>query len=180
MFDVTETGKRIKAIRGNVKQSECAEMLGISRAALSQYENGKRKIETDILYKFCELFGVSADYITGLSPNPTVNEDLQAGMKYTGLSQPAIESLKVVQSFHGKRITEPLNELLINTAFYDLLLTLMSLQNESEQFIKTETKERIDIDDKCDMLRYRASRITENIYNSFDWRESNEHNGKQK
>lgn len=47
MFDVTETGKRIKAIRGNVKQSECAEMLGISRAALSQYENGKRKIEME-------------------------------------------------------------------------------------------------------------------------------------
>lgn len=74
MYNGTDTGKRIKAIRGNMKQEECANKLGISRAALSSYENGYRTMDIEILYKFSELFNVSTDYILGRTPNPTIIE----------------------------------------------------------------------------------------------------------
>lgn len=96
MFDVTAIGKRIKEVRGNMKQEECAIKLGISRAALSSYENGSRTMDIEILYKFCELFNVSTDYLLGRTPHSTINEDTQNALKITGLSEKALENIKVL------------------------------------------------------------------------------------
>ena len=96
MFNVTETGKRIKAIRGSMKQEECAEKIGISRAALSSYENGSRTMDIEILYKFSELFNVSTDYLLGRTPHSTTDEDEQNVLKVTGLSEKALENIRVL------------------------------------------------------------------------------------
>lgn len=96
MFNVTETGKRIKAIRGSMKQEECAEKIGISRAALSSYENGSRTMDIEILYKFSELFNVSTDYLLGRTPHSTTDEDEQNALKVTGLSEKALENIRVL------------------------------------------------------------------------------------
>lgn len=60
-------GKRLKEIRGEMKQVECAKRLGIARSALSHYEQGRENMSVDTLIKISKLFNVSADYILGLT-----------------------------------------------------------------------------------------------------------------
>lgn len=94
MFDVTETGKRIKELRGKTSQDKCAKDLGISRGALSYYENGERKPDAELLYRMSEYFGVSADYILGLSNTMTIDKDIQTACKVTGLNEETILKLE--------------------------------------------------------------------------------------
>lgn len=93
MFDVKKMGKRIKELRGKASQDECAENLGISRGALSFYEQGKRTPDAEIIYRMCEYFNVSSDYLLGLTDNKTANTDLQAVCAFTGLNEDAIENI---------------------------------------------------------------------------------------
>jgi len=41
--------------------------IGASKSTLSQYENGKRKPELDMIIKVSEYLGISADYLIGLT-----------------------------------------------------------------------------------------------------------------
>lgn len=68
---------RLKQLRSenNFSQSEIAERLGISRQSYINYELGKRAIDSELLIKMSELYGVSVDYILGLSLSPKLNED---------------------------------------------------------------------------------------------------------
>lgn len=58
---------RLKELRlkSGKKQSEIAELLGVTPAALSYYETGKRALDADAIVKLSDLFGVSADYFLG-------------------------------------------------------------------------------------------------------------------
>lgn len=51
-------------------QEQLADALGISRAALSHYEKGRREPDFQIVTKVAEFFGVSSDYILGLTDDP--------------------------------------------------------------------------------------------------------------
>lgn len=61
----------LKSLRkqSNMSQAELAKLLGISRSAVSNYENGIRRPNQDMLIKFARFFNVSTDYILGHS-NP--------------------------------------------------------------------------------------------------------------
>ena len=93
MFDVNKMGDRIKELRGDIPQDICANDLGISRGALSFYEHGKRKPDADVLYEICKYFGVSADYILGLSDVKTTDINFKSVCDYTGLNEEAIENI---------------------------------------------------------------------------------------
>lgn len=93
MFNAKTIGKRIKYLRGIMPQEQCAKDLGISRGALSFYENGERKPDAEILVRMCEYFNVSADYLLGLSDVASVEADVQTACKVTGLSERAIKKL---------------------------------------------------------------------------------------
>lgn len=93
MFDVKIMGERIKKLRGKQSQDECAKALGISRGALSFYENGERKPDADVIYVMAKHFDVSADYILGLSSEPSAKIEAQAISNLTGLSQKAIDNI---------------------------------------------------------------------------------------
>lgn len=60
---------RIKFLREEKKllQSDIAKILGISSAAVGNYENEKRDIPTHYLKILSEHFGVSIDYLLGKS-----------------------------------------------------------------------------------------------------------------
>lgn len=61
------SGKVLKNLRlqANLSQSELAQMLGISRSAVSSYESGTRSPNHDVLLKLAVLFNVSTDYLLG-------------------------------------------------------------------------------------------------------------------
>lgn len=131
MFDVKKMGKRIRELRGNISQDKCADALGISRGALSFYENGDRKPDAEIIFKMADYFNVSSDYLIGLSDYKTTDTNLQAACKYTGLSEKAILQL---QEYYTTNLNT-LNSIIEDNSFYNLL-------TELNEF--AETKRRID------------------------------------
>ena len=65
---------RLKDLRedADLKQKEIAEYLHIKQNTYSQYENGQRQLPIDILIKLAEYYGVSTDYILGLTKNKNI------------------------------------------------------------------------------------------------------------
>ena len=64
--------RRIRDLREDMDltQKEVAQNLNCSQQVYSNYELGQRDIPTDILIKLSKFYGVSTDYILGLSDNP--------------------------------------------------------------------------------------------------------------
>ena len=62
------TGFRLKELRieNSLTQQQVAKIMGITRSAYSNYENGLRMPEMETLKKLCVYFKVSADYLLGL------------------------------------------------------------------------------------------------------------------
>ena len=55
-------------------QRQVAADLKISQALLSHYENGAREPGIDFICRACRYYGVTADYMLGLSDSPSGNE----------------------------------------------------------------------------------------------------------
>ena len=60
---------RLKDLRedGDITQKELSEYLHIKQNTYSQYENGQRQLPIDILIRLARYYGVSTDYILGLT-----------------------------------------------------------------------------------------------------------------
>lgn len=60
---------RLKDVREDrdVKQKTVAEYLHIKQNTYSQYENGQRQIPVECLIKLAKFYGVSTDYLLGLT-----------------------------------------------------------------------------------------------------------------
>lgn len=67
------SGDRIRATRRarNLTGGEVARRLGISAQYYYNIENGRRKLSAELAAGLAQLFGVSADYLLGLSDDPS-------------------------------------------------------------------------------------------------------------
>lgn len=88
-------GERIRKLLQGNPITKAAKEMEITQSLLSDIINGKKKqgISSSTLRTMCTYFNVSADYLLGLTDNATVDPELQAVCKYTGLSQAAAEIL---------------------------------------------------------------------------------------
>lgn len=68
-FDIKEMGNRIKELRTEKKlgQNQLADLLGVSNASISYWETGKQVPSAEVIFKLAQFFGVSADFILGIS-----------------------------------------------------------------------------------------------------------------
>ncbi|MBQ6890319.1 MAG: helix-turn-helix transcriptional regulator [Oscillospiraceae bacterium] len=68
--------QRIRDMREDrdLKQRQVAEFLNCSQQVYSNYELGQRDIPTDVLIRLSEFYGVSVDYLLGLTNNPKRNK----------------------------------------------------------------------------------------------------------
>ena len=68
-------GTVLKQLRKNhnLTQKELGDRMGLSKAVISKYENGLGYPSYDILIKFAEHFGVTTDYLLGVSKGKTVD-----------------------------------------------------------------------------------------------------------
>ena len=62
-------GSRIRKLRKKnyMSQAELAKKIGVSASAIGMYEQNRRTPDNDTLREFCEIFGVTSDYLLGLS-----------------------------------------------------------------------------------------------------------------
>lgn len=85
-------------IMNDLNQTDFSKQIGLSRAIIIKLENGETKgYKTDILKKYSDFFGVSTDYILGLSNLKTKDEDIKMISGYTGLNE---ESLQVLNDMN--------------------------------------------------------------------------------
>ena len=87
-----------KRIRESVEssglsQQKIADNVGVSRQAISQYCDGSTIPNADKLMKIAQFFGVSADYLLGLSETRTTDPNLKEICSYTGLSEKSVALL---------------------------------------------------------------------------------------
>ena len=68
--------KRIRDLRedSDLTQKQVSSALNCSQQVYSNYELGQRDIPTDILIKLSSFYGVSVDYILGISDVPQIKK----------------------------------------------------------------------------------------------------------
>lgn len=64
--------RRIRDMREDhdLTQRQIAEMLNMPQSQYYRYEKGYRDFPIDILIRLSDLYGVSVDYLLGLTSNP--------------------------------------------------------------------------------------------------------------
>lgn len=87
---VPEVGQKIRQLRTqrNISQIALAKYLGVSKSVVSSYENEIHYPPYDILLQIARLFGVSTDYLLGISGNRTINVD--------GLTDKQVEAVSLI------------------------------------------------------------------------------------
>lgn len=76
-------GERIAALRraAGLSQEQLAELLEVSRQAVSKWETGQTQPEADRIPRICAVFSVSADELLGIIPHTPVQETVQEERK---------------------------------------------------------------------------------------------------
>lgn len=66
-------GERLERLRmeHGLSQDQLAEAVGLTRAAVSHYEKGRRRPDFDTVRKLADFFHVSTDYLLGLTDEPS-------------------------------------------------------------------------------------------------------------
>lgn len=61
--------KRLYDLRidNELRQEDVAQILNISSQAYGMYENGKRSLPIEHLITLCKYYGITSDYLLGLS-----------------------------------------------------------------------------------------------------------------
>lgn len=86
---------RIRGLReGTLNQGEFADSVGISRGAMSYYEQESRTPDIGVLRAICTKYNVSADYLLGIIPDP--NHQVADVCHKTGLSPEAVKTLNLI------------------------------------------------------------------------------------
>lgn len=68
--------KRLRDLRedNDLTQQNVADMLFINRRTYAAYENGINSMTPETLIKISNIYGVSIDYLLGLTDNPKRNK----------------------------------------------------------------------------------------------------------
>lgn len=119
---MVDIGNKIKALRVSQKitQNEFATRLGVTKSAISSYENGSRLPSYDILIKISRIFKVSTDYLLGC-----VDEKAQS-VSVSGLTESQIAAVK--GSVHAFRAYNVMRQQLPQ-----------DIQTQLDEFVETGT-----------------------------------------
>lgn len=119
----TVFSKRLKELRGRrgLTQQQIVDKLGFvvgTTQVYSNYENGQREPSYEVLCKLAGFFGVTTDYLLGLSGEelPQMQEITVA----TGLSATAISNISVLPKDERDRLSDLLEHWYLLAALRDL------------------------------------------------------------
>lgn len=91
-----EMGQKLMRLRADKTQDEVSRALSVRRETVKQWENAERHIKATDLIKLSEYYGVSVDYLLGISDIQAVSADVQGAIKTLGISQKAVERIRYV------------------------------------------------------------------------------------
>jgi len=90
----SERIRKLRTERG-MNQGQFADFVGVSRGAMSYYEQEARTPDIAVLKSICEKCGVSADYMLGLIPDQ--NHAVSDVCLETGLYPKAVKKLNLIK-----------------------------------------------------------------------------------
>lgn len=143
--------ERIGILRAKQGMSgeEFAAALGLEgknrRSTINNWESGANNVKADDIENICRVFGVSADWLLGLSDIETPNAEVQAICNYTGLSESAVEHLHtcVEQLNPENTYFNIVSDLLSGDDFYNAIAYLKRAKQMEE---KSSEKRKVDPD----------------------------------
>lgn len=76
-------------------QTDLADKLNTGKNTISRYETGQREMDTETLFKLCDIFGVTADYLLGRSDTSTfdLSEEEQKLLAAYRLADPRSQAM---------------------------------------------------------------------------------------
>lgn len=134
MIDFVQVGNKIAKYRKqhNMTQDELAEILFVTRQALSKWENGTSVPSTDTLLNLCKVFNVSFEEILCLDEeleideenifhgherlfivNKIINNELNVNLANVFYQFSPRERMVVLKAIKEKRINANINELVV-------------------------------------------------------------------
>ena len=57
---------RLYRKKANLTQKQLAQKLGVQNTAVSNWENGQNSIDTELLFRVCDIFGITINQIYGI------------------------------------------------------------------------------------------------------------------
>ena len=120
--------ERIGKLRANAKESQqqLADALSVKRETVKFWESGERQIKGADIAALAKHFGVSSDYLLGLTDYHTKDADLRTVCEYTGLTEQSISNIK--KCHEDKYISSRgpfLNDILSHPDFLSLLYEVL-------------------------------------------------------
>ncbi len=163
-----------RGLTGDVLSKE----IDISKSAISQYLSAKSFPKLDVLEKIREYFGVSYDYLLGVSGVRTPNPDLQSAIELLGLSEYSLRYIETMQQFEK----ELLDSLLCSEQGNSLLAYCLAAKKKFS-FIRSEIEsfnheyatsadwyaamhKASELEDTADLWKLRLSRSFETVVNA--------------
>lgn len=114
--------------------SKVSELTKISRPTINFWYNGERTPDAISLKKLSETFGISVDYLLGLSPVSSRDEDLQSAAKTTGLSEDSITKI-----INCREYKNTLDAVLKAPSFQKIIMNLSYMEFIVNKLIKPLT-----------------------------------------
>jgi transcriptional regulator with XRE-family HTH domain len=151
--DVQSIGNRIRELREkrDWTQEDLIEELKkyerVERSTLAKWETGRQDFKTKHIIALAEIFGVTSDYLLGLSSTPSIDPAIKSICNYTGLDEAAVEFLHFEPD---STFLEIINRFIKSYEFWDILDELQRIQFLSRMI--TEECEEIS-DEQFDTLK---------------------------
>ena len=119
-----------------VSQEELSYVLGVSKSTIGLWETGDTLPDAGSLHDLAVYYGVSADYLLGLSDIKTNKAHPRVVCELTGLSEEAFKAIWAIscseQKYGNRKLKDAMNEFLSNKKFVSLMMELKSCITESE------------------------------------------------
>lgn len=158
-----------------ITQSQLAEETGINQSAISEYINGKnggtgsRAPDCASIIALSKYFSVSTDYLLGLTTTKSINEDVQAVCRVTGLEDDNIYYLMgLLEADEAPLLREMVNEFLSFAVddraivSYKAFRKYIDMDNQRWRDLNNLSKE--DYEKKAEQMRQFVAAAEENGY----------------
>lgn len=108
MSNVEKFGPRLKMLieESGMTVRSLAKDLNVSLGVLSDWQNGNKTPRGDSIMKLTEYFGVTADYLLGLTDASTIDTDTRIACDTTGLSEKAVNILSHMEKSDVEKLSK--------------------------------------------------------------------------